>query len=375
MFEKACELDTNFAVAYAWQAKVYMTLYLYTSYKNRDIYLRKYENSISKAEAAAPEIPEINYARAVYFSIVKQDYDAALKEMEIANFKRPNDYDFLGDLAGFNWILGNKEKALEIAIKRYELDPKGIEPAYAVSGILFEQERYSESERWKDIMINNSPENALGYAEKLDIIINVFGDLKRAEDVLEAAKKIATMEKFRLNEYEYLIYFYKRDYNQALKLSDKIEYAWYDESYRKYLIKARLLKLLSRDKEAKVYFDSLRIICVNFLKDRPNSIGGNRTMNLAIAYAGLDDRAKALKEITKMKSDFMESAVLGTVQLYILLGDNESAIKSLEKGVNERGYPRLGELKLDPMYDPLRSDPIYKKIIAVAEERIKKAQR
>ena len=49
------------------------------------------------------------------------------------------------------------------------------------------------------------------------------------------------------------------------------------------------------------------------------------------------------------------------VQLYILLDDNESAIKSLEKGVNERGYPRLGELKLDPMYDPLRSDPRFKK--------------
>ena len=93
-------------------------------------------------------------------------------------------------------------------------------------------------------MINNNPENALGYAEKLEIIINVFGDLKRAEDVLEAAKKIVTMEKFRLNEYEYLIYFYKRDYERALILSDKIEYAWYDELYRKYLIKARLLKLL-----------------------------------------------------------------------------------------------------------------------------------
>ena len=35
-------------------------------------------------------------------------------------------------------------------------------------------------------------------------------------------------------------------------------------------------------------------------------------MNLAIAYAGLDERAKALKEITKMKSDVMESDVLGT---------------------------------------------------------------
>jgi hypothetical protein len=372
MFEKACELDTNFAVAYAWQAKLYMTLYLYTSYKNQDIYLRKYENAISKAETLAPEIPEINYARAVYFSLVKQDYDAALKEMEIANFKRPNDYDFLGSLSGFNSILGNKEKALEIAKKMHELDPKGIEAAYGVSGILFELERYSESERWKDIMINNSPENALGYAEKLDIILNVFGDLKRAEDVLQTAKKIVTMEKFRLNEYEYLLYYYKRDYNQALKSSDEIQYGWYDESYRKYLIKARLLRLLNRDTEAKVFFDSLRIYCLNFIKDRPNSIGGTRTMNLAIAYAGLDERVKALKEITKLKSDIMESDVLGAVQLYILLGDNESAIKSLEKGVNERGYPRFGELKLDPMYDSLRSDPRFKNIVGAAEERIKK---
>jgi len=362
-------------VAFAWQAKVYLTVYLYASYKNRDMYLKKHEYAISKAEILAPDIPEINYARAVYFSLVKQDYDAALKEMEIANFKRPNDYDFLGDLAGFNSILGNKEKALEIAIKRHELDPKGIEPAYTVSGILFELERYSESERWMDIMINNSPENALGYTNKLAIIINVFGDLKRAEDILEAAKKIVTMEKFRLNEYEYVIYYYKRDYERALKISDKIEYVWYDELYRKYLIKARLLKLLSREKEAKVYFDSLRIVCANFLKDRPNSVGGDRTWTLAIAYAGLDDRAKALKEITKLKSDFMETNTFAAAQLYILLGDNESAIKSLEKGVNKQGGPRPGRLKLNPLLDPLRSDPRFKKIIEKAEERIKKAQR
>ncbi len=34
MFEKACELDTNFALAYAWQARLYMAVYDFSALSN-----------------------------------------------------------------------------------------------------------------------------------------------------------------------------------------------------------------------------------------------------------------------------------------------------------------------------------------------------
>ena len=232
-----------------------------------------------------------------------------------------------------------------------------------------QQDEFFEAEKWAERMIANNPENALGYSHKLEIIINVYGELKRAEEVLKNAKKIVTMEKFRLTDYEYLFHYYKRDYNIALTLNEIIG----DRSNR-FWNQACLLRLLNRNIEAEVYFDSLRIEYLNFFKDRPDAIGGYHTFNLALAYSGIVDKAKSLDEIAKLKSDFMGTNAFAAAQLYILLGDNESAIKILEKGVKKQGGPWPGQLKLNPLLDPLRSDPRFKKIIAAAEERIKKAQ-
>ncbi len=45
----------------------------------------------------------------------------------------------------------------------------------------------------------------------------------------------------------------------------------------------------------------------------------------------------------------------------------------LEKSVSEQNGPFPGILKLNPKLDPIRSDPRFKKIIAAAEERIKRS--
>ena len=59
---------------------------------------------------------------------------------------------------------------------------------------------------------------------------------------------------------------------------------------------------------------------------------------------------------------------------YELLGDNENAIRVLEKTVSKQKGPLPGILKLHPKLDPIRKDPRFKKIIAAAEERIRKSE-
>jgi hypothetical protein len=206
MFEKACELDTNFAVAYAWQARVYMTVYLYASV-NRDEYLSKYKYAIAKAETLAPDIPEINFAKGSYLVNVEGDWDAATKEIEIANDKRPNDYDFLNLLAG---LTGD----LSLAEKVYQLNPKSMEVSQGFWGRNMIEGNFIEAEKWADKLIEIKPESSMGYESKLDILVNVFGDLKLAENVLDDAEKIVTMEKYRLAYWEFLVSFYKRDFKK-----------------------------------------------------------------------------------------------------------------------------------------------------------------
>ena len=81
---------------------------------------------LTRAITLAPDIPEINLAKGNYFDSIKNDLNAAMKETEIANIKRPNDADILYQLSMLTAIMVTTEGALKIAEKVHELDPKGI---------------------------------------------------------------------------------------------------------------------------------------------------------------------------------------------------------------------------------------------------------
>jgi len=366
MFEKACELDTNFALAFAWQAIVYTVLYGRTLYMNQDILLKKYENAITRAIALAPGIPEINIAKGKYFDIIKNDINTALKEIEAANVKRPNDFDILYQMALLKWAKDDIEGALKLAQRVHELDPKGNLGASLASGYSFGLERYDEAERWADVMIANNPESFEGYGRKLNVIIYILEDLKEAEDVLVEAKKVVTIDKSGLINYEFWIYFYKRDYNKALQIVSTLD------DWTRFVFRAMLLKLIGRDEEAKTNFDSLRIARLDLLKKQPNYLWYDPIF-LAIAYAGLGDRTRALNEIAKSDSAYQYGPL--TAYFYILIGDNKNAIQSLEMWISKPTQPKIVTLKLYPVLDPLRSDPRFKKVIRLAEERIKRNQK
>ena len=50
--------------------------------------------------------------------------------------------------------------------------------------------------------------------------------------------------------------------------------------------------------------------------------------------------------------------------IYAWAGDKESALKQLEASVNVPSGISYGELKLNPVWDPLRGDPRFEKIVA-----------
>jgi tetratricopeptide (TPR) repeat protein len=225
--------------------------------------------------------------------------------------------------------------------------------------------RFKEVEKWANIVININPENSHGYVEKLAIILNVYGDLNRAEIELNEAKKKVTMEKSLLDNIERNISTYKRDYYRAIKLNETNTW-WRGKIFNYAFFYWRLNDI----KTAKIYYDSLRVECENVYKYQTERVDLGVELSLAIAYAGLGDKEKALNQISKFDSSEIVDNAVDVAYFYELLGDNEKAIRVLEKTVSEQLGPLPGILQLHPRLDPIRNDPRFKKIIAVAEERI-----
>jgi hypothetical protein len=65
-----------------------------------------------------------------------------------------------------------------------------------------------------------------------------------------------------------------------------------------------------------------------------------------------------LQQISKQK--YVASAPIATI--YIGLGNKDQALKWLEKAYDERLW-EMGMLKVNPVFDPLRSDPRFMKLL------------
>ncbi len=98
---------------------------------------------------------------------------------------------------------------------------------------------------------------------------------------------------------------------------------------------------------------------------------------LAFMYAGLGERASALREVQNLAEQTAKNAVrTNTVQTTLAkvqtqLGETESALASLPHLLGKSGADSFsrtpltaGLLRLDPIWDPLRGDPRFQKLAA-----------
>jgi eukaryotic-like serine/threonine-protein kinase len=80
---------------------------------------------------------------------------------------------------------------------------------------------------------------------------------------------------------------------------------------------------------------------------------------LAYAHARLGERSQALRTIDELKAVSKQEPVSPEVFaiIYVGLGEKDQAFAWLEKAYDERDHSLLSTLKVDPLWDPLRSDP------------------
>jgi adenylate cyclase len=90
------------------------------------------------------------------------------------------------------------------------------------------------------------------------------------------------------------------------------------------------------------------------------------TALLGAAYAKAGQRDKALECLEKLKQIQTQRFVRNYLFtfLYAALGDNASALNYLEKADNDGETPDTTWMKVDPLFDPLRSEPRFQKLVA-----------
>ena len=126
---------------------------------------------------------------------------------------------------------------------------------------------------------------------------------------------------------------------------------------------------LGDEEKSRLAFERARDLGLEKLRSRPNDpiISGE----LAKAYAGLHQKeeavslAKRLTESLPLWRDSVDGAnCIGSLaEVYALIGDSAAAINELAKVVGVPNGPLYGDLRFNPVWDELRKDPQFEKVL------------
>ena len=121
LYDRAVALDPQFASAMARQSLWNSGIYRFERTQESK---NKAQTLAVQALRIAPDLPEAHIALGEWFRLTERNYDAALKEFEIAAHTMPNDPEILGHLGYLYRRQGRWREALANFRRRQELDPR-----------------------------------------------------------------------------------------------------------------------------------------------------------------------------------------------------------------------------------------------------------
>ena len=373
MFERAIELDPNFALAFVGLSEALSYLFF--------IGYDLTKGNISKAKAAAdrvlelqPELPEGHKALGSYYYHCHHDYDRALEELAIAEEGLPNDSRIKSYIGYIKRRQGNLEEAISYLKKAFELDPQAANLPWELGLTYQVLRRYQEAERYFDRSISLSPDQMASYRTKAKNY-QLQGSLEKARATLEEMPKKTDLTSTR----DWHIYWawqeiYERNYQAALVLlsSDFVEWFVGEKAYTTGFV----YRFMNKPEPARGSFNSARVLLEKEVKKRPDDRWAHS--RLGVAYAGLGRKEEAIREgklgvelYPISKDAFLGPGnVFSLAQIYVMVGEYEEAIDQIEYLLSiPTHWLSVPLLRLDPTWDPLREHPRFKQLLEKHSEK------
>src|SRR5438067_5874963 len=370
--DEAIQRDPNFVSAYCFAARANDLLFFFDLDPTPDR-ISLAEAALNNALRLRPDSAEAHFARGDYYFRCLRDYDRAQEELAIARPGLPNSTPFF-ILSGYinrrrnHFADGERDFSTAFA-----LDPRNPNAYNLLADTYVLQRRFPEAVHVYD--------NVLAAGEQVPIV-----RFRRASCMLwgtgnsgpfrEILTKYPEME-FAGSQTPVRSWMAMLDGNYAeaervLVASPREDFQDVDLSF--YFPKSWFQAMVARAKgdsaRATAALRECREILAQRLIVKPEHA---RTIAvLAQVDAGLGQNDPAIGEaqhaidLMPISKDIYDGALVleGLAQVYTWTGDRDHAIKLVQKLLTMPGYTNYGRLKLHPLWDPLRGDPRFEKIVA-----------
>jgi TolB-like protein/Flp pilus assembly protein TadD len=370
-YVEAVRLDPNFAFAWARLAVLRSFLFFNSVDANTNT-AAAVKEAADRAMALAPEAGESWIAQGAYRYRVLRDFAGAVTAYKQAQVRLPNNSYLLQNLAFVQRRLGLWQEAEATFKKALELDPRDFQLLGSLGGEFYAYlRRFDDARAAMDRALEISPDSATTRASKA-VTFQSEGRLDKAAQELARIPADAT-DDFVISA---LIgqAIYERHFDSAISVVERklnslpagqppdsiVEFALVQRGFCQ--------QWMGRDEEARRSF-SRAIEAIKPKPDSPVPADANGTPNtLALAYAGLGEKVKALEQAHQAVKDYDTDAVnkpaaeTALAQIQAHFGDHDAAIAALPHLLEVPAGLTTANLKFDPFWDPLRKDPRFQKL-------------
>ncbi len=361
MFERAVELDPNFAAAYAELSRAYGFVYFVID-RSSEV-LAKSKAAVDRAFELQPGLAEGHVALGYYYYRGFRDYDRALQEFRIAQETLPSNNAILSGTGTIYRRQAKLEEALAVQKKLVAMDPRNTMNANDIGGTYGLMRKYAEAQRYYDLCISLRPDEEAGYQSSADNLILWKGDTKGARAILKKApQKNSGLHIY----YSFWLEFLDRNYQAALEV---LSSPYNVDVIRRPLGEARAYLHMNKPDLARASFDAARKNFEKELQERPDDYEFHGLLGLA--YAGLGRKEDAIREgkraveLLPVSKDatWGPDNVLNLAYIYILVGEQNAAMDQIEYLLSIPCELSVALLRVDPRFDPLRNNPRFQKLV------------
>ena len=374
LYQRAIELDPNFALAMARYSQ--LESWMQRTHAASSEHREKARTLAERALQLQPDLPEAHLALGFSYYYGDNNYEAALKEFEIAQQALPNESEVYLAIGAIQRRQGKWTESTANLEKAVSLNPKDT---WALQNLVFNYQmlrNFDAANKTVDRALQINPRSISLWGIKAKLAIGDKGDLSVGEKILEKAKSfpVSSEERLEMIGGRANLLLDQRKYQEVVQLAATVP----DDTFAavpgsiayKYFPLGIAYKALGDDTAARAAFLRAKDILEEQVKQKPDDADLRVQFAKLLAWLGEKDAAigeaqRAMDLRPESKDAFEGPRITEQVaQVYAILGDNARAIKLLDDLLSRPSEVTSQTLKLDPAWDPLRNDPGFQALFA-----------
>jgi TolB-like protein/class 3 adenylate cyclase/Tfp pilus assembly protein PilF len=372
LLDEALKRDPSFFLAYYQLAEAHDSIYQF-GFDHTPARLASADAAIQSLRRLHPDAGETHLALAKHLYWGYLDYDRARQELTAAQHALPNSSRASLLAAYIDRRQGRWEESTRNFEHASELDPHSLEILQQLSLNYENLRRYADMAATLDRALLLAPKDVPLRTQRAFVALDWHADPKPLHATIQTILAENPNAAPLLADYWLLLALFERDPAAAKRaLAAMLPGGCYDAGipFPNTWCEGLVARMQGDQPTTRAAFTNARKELEKMVRDQPDYAGA--LCALSVIDAALGNKEDAIREggraveLMPVSKNAIEGPLLikYLALIYAWTGEKDRALKRLEEAAKLPSYLSYGQLRLHPVWDPLRSEPRFEKIVA-----------